>query len=122
MTKDKKKTMHTRKNLFRRNYILDIRKLVPLFAFIVILGSGFFGHSLINAMAEEPKPPVPAMYYKSIEIEEGDTLWGIASEYAAETGISIPEYVNLLKQMNNLADDTIHEGYHLTVRYCASSQ
>ncbi len=97
-----------------------LKKTVFLLAAAVILGSGFFGNTLMNVMAEPPAEAATAFYYKGIVIEEGDTLWSIASEYASETGLSVPDYIQLLKQMNGLYTDTIHAGHHLTVRYRGS--
>ena len=57
-------------------------------------------------------------YYKSIELKSGDTLWDIAETYAAACGLSIPEYVQELKDINGLKGDLIHDGHHLTIVYC----
>lgn len=56
-------------------------------------------------------------YYSSRLIEAGDTLWGIASELAPGTGLSVEEYIRELKTMNGLQSDTIHAGNYLTVSY-----
>lgn len=56
-------------------------------------------------------------YYTSIEIEKGDTLWTIAEEYITSEYVSIQEYVEDIKEVNNLGDDEIHFGQHLMVPY-----
>lgn len=94
-----------------------MKKLLFLLSLILILGSGFFGKSLLNTMAEEPHPPKAVIYYKSIEIEKGDTLWTIAEEYAPSAGMTVTEYIKQLKQMNHLGEDTIHAGCYLTIVY-----
>lgn len=94
-----------------------MKKTLLLLALIVILGSNFFGNSILNVMAEEASTPDIHQYYKSIQIEEGDTLWGIAQEYKARSGMTTAEYVNELKNINRLKDDTIHTGHYLTVVY-----
>ena len=55
-------------------------------------------------------------YYKSIEIEKGDSLWDIAQEYKADNE-STASYIKALMSLNNLTSDTIHEGQHLVVAY-----
>jgi len=56
-------------------------------------------------------------YFKSIEIEAGDSLWSIAETYMSEEYDNITEYIDELKSMNGLTEDTIHEGRCLVVAY-----
>lgn len=56
-------------------------------------------------------------YFKSIEIQSGDTLWDIASEYTNGDNQQIRQYVGELMKINGLATDAIQEGQHLTVVY-----
>lgn len=58
-------------------------------------------------------------YYKSITIEQGDTLWDIAEEYMTDDYDSIDEYVSALKHMNNMSGDKILAGDTLLVVYHA---
>ena len=67
---------------------------------------------------EEPEnKTVGSTCYKSIEIEQGDTLWELAEEYMTDDYLSVQEYVQDLKRMNHLTDDTIISGQHLIVAY-----
>lgn len=57
-------------------------------------------------------------YYTSINIEKGDTLWSIASDYVNVNGSNtINNYVNDLKEINNLQTDCIYQGQNLIVYY-----
>lgn len=56
-------------------------------------------------------------YYTSIQIHTGDSLWSIAEEYISEEYHSIPEYIEELKRVNHLKNDTIHSGMYLVVSY-----
>lgn len=94
-----------------------MKKLLVLFTLCVTISSGLFGRSLLNVMAEEPQQPTMYRYYKSIQIQEGDSLWSIAREYCFNVDISSAEYVKELKKMNGLKQDTIHAGQKLTVVY-----
>lgn len=94
-----------------------MKKILILAAMILVLGSGFCGNVLMNAMADDSRECQPVVFYKSVLIGEGDTLWGIAEEYAPALNLSIPEYVDALKRMNRLKEDTIHCGRYLTVMY-----
>lgn len=54
---------------------------------------------------------------KSIMIEQGDTLWEIAKSHYSEEFRSIPEYIDQIKECNNITSDTIHTGMYLIVPY-----
>lgn len=98
-----------------------MKKLVTVLAVMVMAGSMIFWHSLTYAMADEAAGPAKERCYKSIKIDQGDSLWAIASEYSRDMDTSIQEYIEELKQMNGLKGDTIHAGNHLTVVYLAET-
>ena len=63
-----------------------------------------------KADAYQPKPAC----YKSICLETGDTLWGIAEEYCPE-GKDIREYIHETMELNGLKTSEIHAGCYLVV-------
>ena len=72
---------------------------------------------LASAHEEPENKAVGSICYKSIEIEQGDTLWELAEEYMTDDYLSVQEYVQDLKRMNHLTDDTIISGQYLIVAY-----
>lgn len=57
------------------------------------------------------------VYEKStiiITVKPNDTLWRIAEEYKNDSQ-DIREYVNLIKDMNNIEDSMIYEGQKLEI-------
>ncbi|MCD8222586.1 MAG: LysM peptidoglycan-binding domain-containing protein [Clostridiales bacterium] len=99
-----------RKNQLRNFLIV----LLMVFAFC----SGFFGHSLlINAHAEEKTDQNRSLYYTSVQLKKGDSLWNIAQNYADGTDFSTLEYMEELKRLNRLESENIHAGEYLTVMY-----
>lgn len=52
----------------------------------------------------------------SIEIQQGDTLSSIASEYAISSS-QYQDYINEIKSINNLKSDRIHAGCYLLIPY-----
>lgn len=93
------------------------RKKLTIACFVVLLFvSIIMGHTMFTSMAKEEGNRRTA-YYKSVQIQDGDSLWGIASQYREGSSMSMDEYVNQLKQMNGLKKDTIHSGQYLTVVY-----
>lgn len=94
-----------------------MKKLLVITAVTVMVLSSLCGHSLLNALADETEQPAMQRYFTSIEIQEGDSLWKIATEYAPGCGMTTMEYIDELKSMNGIKDDVIHHGQHLTVMY-----
>ena len=58
-------------------------------------------------------------YYKSIMIEEGDTLWSIASQNLNDVNINITisAYIKEIMKMNGLQSDRITAGMYLVIQY-----
>ena len=83
---------------------------------IALILSIIAGRKLVSAHDDRKNEPVNFTYYKSIEVQEGDTLWNIASAYADE-GTSVKAYIKELKEINHLDSDSIQEGSYLTVAY-----
>ena len=103
--------MKRRKQLAKRKMFF---LLVAIF--VITLGSIVFGS--IFSSAKDPDADIPRYkYYKSITIEQGDSLWSIAEEYCTDEYANTYEYVDELKQLNSLTSETIHAGQHLLVIY-----
>lgn len=95
----------------RSEYGNKLRLLLLALVISLLFSYGF------SAEAEEERAVVYYKYYTSIRIEEGDTLWGLAHEYGNEDCQSLPSYIQEVKRVNHLTDDTIHAGRYLTVFY-----
>ena len=96
-----------------------VRNLMIVLLMILAFCSGFFGHTLLNAHAEEEYVKPMNRYYTSIQLKQGDSLWDIAAQYLEGSGYTTKEYVEELKRMNGLRDEHIHSGEYLTVVYFA---
>lgn len=103
----------------RRIVQRKLRNLMIAFLMILAFCSGFFGHTLLNAHAEEEFVKPLNRYYTSIQLQQGDNLWDIAGQYLEGSGYSKKEYVEELKRMNGLKSEKIHSGEYLTVVYFA---
>ena len=51
----------------------------------------------------------------SVQIEEGDSLWALASEYFSEEFVSITDYIEEIKRMNGLSSDTLYAGNYILI-------
>ena len=82
---------------------------------VIILGSVVCGS--IFSSAKDPQTDIPQYkYYKSVVIEDGDSLWSIANEYNPDK-FNTQGYIDEIKELNSLESDTIHAGQHLLVIY-----
>ena len=57
------------------------------------------------------------VYYKTIQVEEGDTLWTLADQYIGNSSFDRQQYIDEVKEMNHLTDDTIESGAYLMIPY-----
>ncbi len=104
--------------LIKRKKQVAKRKMFFLLVavFVITIGSIVFGS--IFSTAKDPATDIPQYkYYKSITIEEGDSLWSIAEENCKDSYQDTRAYVKELKELNSLDSETIHAGQHLLVVY-----
>lgn len=107
-----------RKNIRRRRSVYLNKLLLGFAAVIVAVGISILGiGQLADAHEETLRKAASDSYYKSIEIQAGDTLWEIAEEYRTADYDSLYDYINELKAVNGLPSDEIQAGQYLTVIY-----
>lgn len=109
-------TTSKRRRVVYRNKLIIIAISVMMIASCSI----FVGSKLVHAQTADVSGN--QTYYKSIEIQQGETLWEIAERYRNEETQTIKEYIAHIKEINNLDTDIIQEGGCLTVAYYASAQ
>lgn len=89
-------------------------------AFFMLVICISFGAFLVSAHEKTSGDNTVYKYYKSIQIRSGDTLWAIAEDTMTDEYNSVAEYVQVLKDMNNLDSDDIQAGQHLII-VCSGS-
>lgn len=113
----KRRRMH-RSGKSKRIRAWKRRFVLASFAMVLtLIGCMQFGKLSSDAHGNMQEDPVSFKYYKSIEIQDGDTLWGIAKEYMGEEYESVQEYIAELKEFNQLITDDIQSSNYLTVVY-----
>lgn len=94
------------------------RRCLFIFSFILILFWAIFTTvRLVNVDAQSNEQQPLYKYYKSYEIQPGDTLTSIAETYTANTQVSVKEYINEIRENNHLYKDTIISGKKIVVAY-----
>ena len=104
----------------REQEVLNMKRYLVALSICVMLMSCFFGRTLAMAGSEKSAPDC-LRYYKTIEIESGDSLWSIAKEYSENSGLSIRDYIKEIKTINCMGSDRIQAGDSITVVYFASA-
>lgn len=92
-----------RKNNLPSKYVF-ICAVIALFA-IILAATGIFVHAQEASNIE----------YTSIEIQLNDTLWDIAQAYCDTDIESIHEYIDNIKEINNLSSDNITSGNYIII-------
>lgn len=116
MKKDKNKAGH-KSHIFRKR----LKRLICTIAVIMSICVCFTAF-LSYAKEKTPQSISDHTYYKSIRIQPGDTLWNIAEKYMPESCDSINDYIETLKEINNLKSDQIISGHNLIIVYTKDIQ
>ncbi len=94
------------------------KSFFAILAAVILAGSiAGFGSGLVNAQETAQPGYNEVKCYKSIEIQPGDSLWSIAEENMDAHYTSTNEYIEEIKQINNLHSDLIHSGQYLSIAY-----
>ena len=100
-----------RQRELRRHIIMGVLAIVLVVSFSL----AFFG---FGTKAQNSDEEILYKYYKSIVVEEGDTLWEYAELYGEENHYSNrQEYIDEVVNMNALKDENITAGQHIILPY-----
>lgn len=102
-----------RKQERKKNIVITLLTICLVTA-LSFTASGFLSNAQSDNMNVEFK------YYKSVMVEQGDTLWSIASRHANSSYKSKEEYIKEVMNMNRLTDDNITAGSYLIIPYFSS--
>lgn len=105
------------KNRIRRQREIKKNFLILVMTICLIV-TGTLSLNGFRSNAKDDSTEVSYKYYKSIAVAGNDTLWSIAQEYMdSEHYESIYDYIDEVKSMNALTDETIHYGEYLIIPY-----
>lgn len=111
-----------RKQVFMKQvFIWKITALIVISIFLlgisVFLSEDSVDAHIENAQQMESNVSSGRKYYTCIEVLSGDSLWSIAEQYMDDDYRTIHDYMDEVKEINNLESSDIHVGQYLTVPY-----
>lgn len=120
------KTVVSVPSRYRRAHVSNVRSrfskiwltVIAIFFITVIFSTGIF--MLQGSHTEAANNKTTQIYYKSIQIEQGDSLWSIAEDYMNPEFDSIHAYIREVKRLNHISSDQIHAGAYLVIPYYVS--
>ncbi len=91
--------------------------MITVFTFCMISVLAItFGGSFSKAKDSRTEKPV-YKYFTSTMVKSGDSLYSIADRNMSAEFESVENYINEIKHINSLEEDTIHVGQYLIVPY-----
>lgn len=94
------------------------KKVLFSTVFIMLLATAIFSSvRLVSVDAMSDGTYAKYKYYTSYEIQPGDTLTSIAERYTSDTKVSVSEYIDEVKQNNQLTSDKITSGKNIIIAY-----
>lgn len=103
----------------RKNRKMNMTRTIVLASLIILFSGILIGGNIVSANAKDTVIPSEQteLCYRTILIQEGDTLWDIADDYV-EAGMSSKEtYIKQIREINHIYDDNIYAGSYLVLPY-----
>lgn len=92
--------------------------ITGLVAFIMVMALLLSVSTHVAAgVGENPAASYATISYEAYFVQDGDTLWTIASEYKYGD-FTTQDFVTEIKSLNGLHRDTIHSGCYILVPVC----
>lgn len=113
------KASHIAASRKRKQSANKIKKTLIVLACVILFGGIFHvvEGKLTNTSVVYAEEHLSDLQYKIIEIAYGDTLWSIAKENMTPGFHDINEYIDEIKECNQLTTDDINYGGYLMIPY-----
>ena len=94
--------------------------MIALFVFTLLIAFFLIGNSIITFAGAKSNQDLHK-YYTSVQLQKGDSLWSLASEYAPKDVVSRKQFINEVCRINGISENnTLHSGDYLIVSYYSS--
>lgn len=84
---------------------------------LVMAGTAALTGTMLKTRAADKNQSIEYKYYTSICLERGDSLWKLAEEYMGEHYDNQQDYIEEVRELNNLTSEEVQEGQYLTIPY-----
>ena len=101
-----------KKQAIKRQVLLAAVMFLTILATVFVITNCLKANQVKASSAKEE-----TIYYKTIQVEEGDTLWTLADQYMGNSSFDKQQYIDEVKEINHLTDDTIESGAYLMIPY-----
>lgn len=102
-----------RKALFMRRFIVIIAGAAAAFSLFLFSGNKLHTTAQVEASAAYDTE----VYYKSVRIDAGDTLWDLADEYMSTSYDSKEDFITEVKEINHITDQDLQAGSYIIIPY-----
>lgn len=94
--------------------------IIALFILTLLIAFFLIGNNIITFAGAKSNQNLHK-YYTSIQLQKGDSLWSLASEYAPEGIISRKKFISEVCRINGISENnTLHSGDYLVISYYSS--
>jgi cell division protein YceG involved in septum cleavage len=104
-----------------QNYYQANKKRIWIFGIAILFLAAILSVGFITKTVSAQRTGERVKHVTSIEIQKGDTLWSIASEFYSDEYDDLNEYIEEIKCSNGMASDEIHTGNYIIVPYFADA-
>ena len=93
------------------------RRILLVMILLAFAAMFIFGRASVHAINTADESRLSNITYQMITVEDGDTLWDIASEWSGHTGDDTRTYLDKIREMNGIKGDLIRDGQQLLIYY-----
>ena len=116
-TTTQKRRVYSKQNAKRRAQVRKQKRMIVMVFCMAIFSFVLLG-TTISAKANTKNDVPEYTYYKTIEIQDGDSLWSIASVYAPQNHQDTRSYIKEVCSLNHISENQmLHEGATITLPY-----
>ena len=115
--------MRMNRRMRKRQFYLARKYALILLAVIIATGAAVSLNGISAKAGDLPAEDASSCAYlqiksyKSMRLEPGDTLWGIAMEHKGSRYDTAQDYIDEVMEINGLTSDRIHADRYLTIPY-----
>ena len=96
---------------------MNLKTIIRIFVLLVVAGAVLIIVLSSQNAAQAEEASVSVKRYVSVSIQPGDSLWSIANIYADGHYSSLQDYIDEVKFINNMTEDTIYAFEYLLIPY-----